>query len=91
MAMSYFVGLDPNPNQPQMFLTGDSDLGTNGGLFRAGVVSLLTNQPVSWSEYRHRKQGKVGLADGSVQGYSTTRLRDALANTGDLTNRIIVP
>ena len=31
----------------------------------------------------HAKQGNVGLADGSVQGWSRSRLQDALKNTGD--------
>jgi len=89
--LSYFVGLDADETQPQMFLTGDSDLGINGSLFRSGIVSLFTNRPVAWSEYRHGKQGNVSLADGSVQGYSNVRFRQALTETGDLTNRIIIP
>ena len=33
----------------------------------------------------HSKQGNVGLADGSVQQLSSSRLRDQLRNTGDTT------
>ena len=89
--LSYFVGMDADETQPQMFLTGDADLGIGAARFRSGIVNLETNRLVNFSEDRHGKQGNVGLADGSVQGFSTTRLRDALANTGDSTNRIIIP
>jgi hypothetical protein len=37
------------------------------------------------------KQGNVGLADGSVQGFSSTALRRALENTGVETNRLAMP
>ena len=52
-------------------------------------VSLGTNFPanntaVGWLDNMHSKQGNVGLADGSVQQYSRSRLQDALKNTGDL-------
>jgi len=33
---------------------------------------------------QHQSQGNVGLADGSVQQYSSSRLRQALQTTGDL-------
>ena len=90
-SLSYFVGMDADETQPQMFLTGDSNLEIGGGRVLSGLVTLLTNRPVGWSAARHVRQGNVGLSDGSVQGYTTKRLREALANTGDLTNRIIVP
>jgi prepilin-type processing-associated H-X9-DG protein len=32
---------------------------------------------------QHSKQGNVGLADGSVQGFSRSRLQDSLKNSGD--------
>jgi hypothetical protein len=44
-----------------------------------------TNPPttLNYTDTQHQKQGNVGLSDGSVQGYSSTRFRDALKNTGD--------
>jgi hypothetical protein len=74
-----------------MFLTGDSNLEIGGGRVRSGLASLLTNRPVSWSAARHKHHGNAGLSDGSVQGYTTARLRAALTNTGNWENRIIVP
>jgi prepilin-type N-terminal cleavage/methylation domain-containing protein len=53
-------------------------------------VSLGTNwgtpggwPGVSWLNTMHSKQGNVGLGDGSVQQFNRSRLREALANSGD--------
>jgi len=90
-SLSYFVGLDADETQAQMFLTGDSNLEISGRRVRSGLVSLRTNRPVAWSAPRHEHQGNVGLSDGSVQGYDTARLRQALIKTGDSANRIVMP
>ena len=89
--LSYFIGVDAHSQAPQMFLSGDSNLEINRARLRSGIVTLLTNRLVGWSDEVHQKQGNVGLADGSVQGFSTSRMRDALVYTGDTTNRIILP
>jgi len=89
--VSYFVGLDADETNPQMFLTGDSNLELNRKAIPHGIVNLRTIAPITWSARRHKHQGNVGLADGSVQGYSTARLQEALAKTGDLTNRLVFP
>jgi prepilin-type N-terminal cleavage/methylation domain-containing protein/prepilin-type processing-associated H-X9-DG protein len=97
--LSYFVGLDAKDTSPQMFLTGDDNLlvggdhrGDVGGKpAPTGILSLTTNTPVAWADTRHEKQGNVGLADGSVQGFSSSALRNALANTGVETNRLAMP
>lgn len=89
--ITYFVGMDANTNLPSAFLSGDDNflLGTNAT--KSGVVSLTMNSPVTWSNARHKKVGNVGLADGSVQGFSSTALRNALASTGVETNRLAMP
>jgi prepilin-type processing-associated H-X9-DG protein len=43
--------------------------------------------PIGWQDNGHSKQGNVGLADGSVQGLSSSAFRSALNNTGDVTTR----
>jgi prepilin-type processing-associated H-X9-DG protein len=81
-----------------MFLTGDHNLGngnpptqvfddvppsiffTSLGTNFAGANSV---NGVGWADNMHSKQGNVGLADGSVQGFSKTRLQEALQNSGD--------
>jgi prepilin-type N-terminal cleavage/methylation domain-containing protein/prepilin-type processing-associated H-X9-DG protein len=100
--VNYFVGLDASPASPQMFLSGDDNLlvgGPVGGYgvaikgapVKPGVLALWTNTPVAWSDGRHKKQGNVGLADGSVQGFSSNRLLEGLRNTGAATNRLAFP
>lgn len=97
--LSYFVGLDAKDTSPSMFLSGDDNFligGTNiyamgGSPAPSGILSLTTNTPIAWADTRHLKQGNVGLADGSVQGFSTSALRNALANTGVETNRLALP
>jgi prepilin-type N-terminal cleavage/methylation domain-containing protein len=89
--VSYFVGIDADETQPQMFLTGDHNIGPSAAgqavattLYPAGFQALGTNNvTVAYSEGQHQRQGNVGLSDGSVQGYTTQRFREALRNTGD--------
>jgi prepilin-type N-terminal cleavage/methylation domain-containing protein/prepilin-type processing-associated H-X9-DG protein len=97
--VSYFVGVDASDTQPQMFLTGDHNLGTGARPpvtpFQQGTVanqsfavSLGTNFPVNnslvgWLDNMHSQQGNVGLADGSVQQMSRSRLQEGLRNSGD--------
>ena len=107
-SISYFVGVDTSDTFPQMFLTGDHNLGNGnppassfgqlgGGGIPDGSVSLQalgTNHindathtdDVGWCDNIHSKMGNVGLADGSVQGFSKARLKEALNNTGDQGN-----
>ena len=89
--VTYFVGMDANTNLPSAFLSGDDNflVGTNAA--KPGILSLTTNTPIAWSKTRHEKLGNVGLADGSVQGFSSSALRNALANTGVETNRLAMP
>jgi prepilin-type N-terminal cleavage/methylation domain-containing protein/prepilin-type processing-associated H-X9-DG protein len=91
--VSYFVGIDSDDTQPQMFLTGDHNLGNGNppttpflAAPSAGVAwqALGTNNVnVGWMDNMHQKNGNVGLADGSVQSFSRARLQEALRNTGD--------
>jgi len=98
--VSYFVGVDAQDTFPQMFLTGDHNLGNGnppptafcnyGGPQNWGQ-SLGTNFAtgnlgVGWMDNTHSKQGNVGLADGSVQGFSRARLQEGLKNSGDTGN-----
>jgi len=100
--ITYFVGLGGNEAAFQMFLAGDDNwlvggqalnqgVGINGAPVKPGVLSLWTNTPVAWADSRHGKQGNVGLADGSVQGFSSSKLAEGLRNTGVVTNRLVFP
>ena len=89
--LSYFVGADADETEPHKMLVGDSNLEADGAPIPAGVLTLLTNRLVGWSAKRHKFQGNVGLADGSVQGFSNKRLRQALPSMGNTTNRVLLP
>ena len=100
--VSYFLGVDAQDTNPQMFLTGDHNLGSGNPpttAYQTAVAanaatyacSLGTNFPavntaVSWMDNQHQKQGNVGLADGSVQQFSRSRLQEGLKNSGDTQN-----
>ena len=90
--VSYFVGLEANDANPQRFLDGDRNL-TSDNAPENGILKLVPGGPVSWTTAIHNNQGNVGLADGSVQQYSSSALREALRNSGDPTNtwRIALP
>ncbi len=100
MNTSYFVGVDAVDTNPNMFLTGDHNLGSDGNLtplkgfvtppssyspdFKVSLgTNFVNNAGVGWLDSMHSKQGNVGLADGSVQQFSRSRLQEALRNSGD--------
>src|SRR5689334_5360853 len=97
--VSYFVGVDAQDTSPQMFLTGDHNLGSGNPTptpyqqstptTQSAFVSLGTNfqtgnNGVGWLDNLHSKQGNVGLADGSVQQMSRSKLQESVRNSGDL-------
>jgi len=94
--ISYFVGVDAVETMPQMFLDGDHSIGAGTGAAGAtaptvryvGCKTFNTNCSVSptpaWCNTpQHQSAGNVGLADGSVQGFSRSGLQTALNNSGD--------
>jgi type II secretory pathway pseudopilin PulG len=90
--ISYFVGADAKDTMPQMFLAGDCNFKISGKPVPSGIVQLGTNCPVGWTKSRHKgPEGKVALVDGSVQSLNSARVRAALANSGDATNRLVIP
>ena len=90
--VSYFVGLEANDANPQMFLDGDRNI-TGASEPQNGILKLVPGGPAGWTAAIHNNQGNVGLADGSVQQFSNSRLRAALQDSGDPTNtwRIALP
>ncbi len=88
--LSYFVGLDADETQPQMLLDGDRNI-TNGTAPIRSILILSPDRPAGWTEKMHGSQGNVGLSDGSVQMWSTARLRGGLKDTGNPTNRVALP
>jgi hypothetical protein len=59
----------------------------------ATLTGTATNGTAAWMDNsQHGKQGNVGLSDGSVQGWSISKLREGMKNTGDPNNnRLLFP
>ena len=89
--LSYFVGVDAVETAPQMFISGDDNFTVNGKKPKPGLLLLWTNSPVAWTKDRHVNQGNIGLADGSVPQFSTSKLMEGLRHTGPATNRLAMP
>ncbi len=83
--LSYFVGIDAVGTDPQMFLSGDRNL-TNGTALQNGILQLTPSRPAGWTHELHNRIGNLGLADGSVQQFTTARL-----GTAGGTNRLAMP
>jgi hypothetical protein len=90
--LSYFVGVDASDENPQMFLSGDRNLTTNGVALRGGAFhTLRSNTVAGWTPQIHRTYGNILLDDGSVQRWTAAELRKGLERTGAETNRLAVP
>ncbi len=99
LEVSYFVGVDAQETSPQMFLTGDHNLGGNlnpptiaycaaPATYSPGFAvwlgtNWLAGQGPAFMNNQHSLVGNVGLADGSVQGWGRAAFQNALKNTGD--------
>jgi prepilin-type N-terminal cleavage/methylation domain-containing protein/prepilin-type processing-associated H-X9-DG protein len=106
-SVSYFLGIDADETSPQQFLLGDHAMGNgtagNNNAATTAYANIYspsltgtgtaTNGIAAWMDNsQHQKQGNVALADGSVQGFSISKLREALRNTGDANNnRLLFP
>jgi prepilin-type processing-associated H-X9-DG protein len=88
--ISYFVGMDAEDGEPNRFLTGDRNI-FGGTLISANLLELRGTNGISWGPDLHKGQGNVGLADGSVQGFTSAGLRNGLIYTGLTTNRLAMP
>lgn len=105
MSVSYFVGLEADETNPLGFLAGDRNiiaetaLPTRTTTRSPQITRLGTNHLVSgslnkgayYTNTMHNLQGNVALGDGSVQQFSSGKLKEALRNTGDTRNQTAFP
>lgn len=84
--ISYFVGMNADETMPQMLLAGDRNLTINGVPASTGLVNIKSTDTIGWTQERHRGQGNVALADGSVQG-----MRQVPGQPGTNITRLAVP
>ena len=105
-SLSYFYGVDSDETKPGMIVTGDRNLQDNGGgagvadAYYFNITSMYDGTKngngtpayiAGWNNQQHSKGGNIGLADGSAQQVTTTRLRDQLKVTQDPDNRFFFP
>jgi hypothetical protein len=90
--LSYFVGLDARPDNPQSLLSGDRNI-TGGTLSNGFLRRFNANSDAGWTKEIHQNAGNIGLGDGSVQQVTPMRLRQqiALATTNSSFIRLAVP
>lgn len=89
--ISYFVGLNAIENYPQTLLSGDDNFEISGVPVKSGLLELSTDAPISWTAARHKFDGNLGMADGSVQQATSSYLRQSVQQTGIATNRLAIP
>ncbi|MFM2082201.1 MAG: hypothetical protein RL380_892 [Verrucomicrobiota bacterium] len=87
-AVSFAIGLDANESQPSMILLSDRNLtnvaGASSGTYGPISNTVAMNTNASWSLGKmHDGQGNIGLADGSVQQMSKSKVVQQLQNSGD--------
>lgn len=72
--ISYFVNVLAQETDPEVPMTGDSNLLLDGAPISTGKVSVTMNRRLEFDNRRHMRQGNIGLADGSVMQMSNERL-----------------
>jgi len=83
--------LDADESRPQTLLSGDDNFAVGGVPIKPGLFELSSNARVSWTRARHKFNGNIGYADGSVQEFSTLGLQQTLLQSGIATNRLAIP
>ena len=102
-ALSYFLALDAKEAQPAMLLVGDRNLARDSdktdsepgrnylnGEQRLGSTDADVKH-LRWNNDIHERGGNIAFMDGSARQLTSGKLREAVMNTGDTTNRIWLP
>jgi len=76
------IGSDGN-NPPKTEFQPSSAAAANPSANIFMGTNYTANQGPGWVDSLHSKQGNVGLADGSVQQMSRSKLQEGLRNSGD--------
>jgi competence protein ComGC len=89
--ISYFVGLDAHETDPATLLSGDDNFEIGGAPVKSGLLEISSNTPIAWSAARHKFQGNIAIADGSVQSANNSILPSWFDPAGLATNRLAIP
>jgi hypothetical protein len=47
------------------------------------LVSYINNANLAWTEKLHQAKGNICLSDGSVQQYTSSKMRSGITNSAD--------
>jgi hypothetical protein len=89
--ISYFINLDADNTNPQMFLSGDDNFAIGGVPVKSGLLQFSPSIPISWTTARHHFSGEIVLTDGSVNPSSNNTLTNLIQQTAIATNRLAIP
>ncbi|HEX7860368.1 MAG TPA: type II secretion system protein [Verrucomicrobiae bacterium] len=86
--ISYFIAGAADETKPQAYLSGDRNITNTPGRnlnSKSGWFALGTNTTaaVGWTKDAHNEQGDICMGDGSVQQFSSSRLKQSLRDTDD--------
>jgi prepilin-type processing-associated H-X9-DG protein len=87
--VSYFIGLDSNPNLPLSIMAGDRNISPASGV----ILKWNPSTPPQWvrSIGLHGDKGNIVFGDGHVEGFNSCALSNALQRAGMPTNGFAVP
>lgn len=80
---SYFVGIDSQEEQPQLWLAGDRNIAATANaplipnINGLQIANANNVQQWVWTSTVHQENGNIGLADGSVQQMSIADMHEA--------------
>jgi hypothetical protein len=86
--ISYCVGFDAAPYQPQTILSGDDNLILNGKRFQSRILNPPASNLPSWTSERHQGAGNIFLTDVSVQPASSV---ESTSMARLATHRLAIP
>ena len=79
--ISYFIGFDSSPTQPQTILSGDRNVyGGGGGLEPSWNAALGSSIDATWEANMHVNVGNLVLSDGSVQQTTSRMLQEQISS-----------
>lgn len=88
--LSYFINLDAEAANPQMILSGDRNISTNGRLI-SGILRLTSKPPINWTPDLHVRCGNIGIADGSAQQSKDAPLMSQINSSTNMAARVAIP
>jgi len=90
--ISFFANVAVQQNDSAAFLFGDRNLKTNEvAVPSGGILILAPNLDIGWTKEMHNEMGNITMSDGSVQQFSSERLKQALQKPALSTNRLLIP